>query len=202
MRMTSRAVWAGLSLITVAAPLLAADPSDPDWPCIQRRVEHLSIGVMWPHPISEEAGSLPDDLRTVAAQLALRRVSEEQARDLVAEVAADHPEFTLDDYARLYQVTFDQIDRQRAEIVAGIVGYARNQSRLAAEIDELQSQMAQMEAVEEPDFDRIDEIEAELDGRLRVFHDRANSLTYVCESPVLLEQRAYSIAQIMLEAAG
>ncbi|CAA9391898.1 MAG: hypothetical protein AVDCRST_MAG15-498 [uncultured Rubellimicrobium sp.] len=202
MRMTSRAVWAGLSLITVATPLLAADPSDPDWPCIQRRVEHLSIGVMWPHPIPEEAGSLPDDLRNVAAQLALRRVSEEQARDLVAEVAADRPDFTLDDYARLYQVTFDQIDRQRAEIVTGIVGYAQNQSRLAAEIDELQAQMAQMEAAEEPDFDRIDEIEAELDGRLRVFNDRASSLTYVCESPVLLEQRAYSIAQIMLAAAG
>ena len=202
MRMTSRAVWAGLSLITVATPLLAADPSDPDWPCIQRRVEHLSIGVMWPHPIPEEAGSLPDDLRNVAAQLALRRVSEEQIRDFVAEVAAGHPEFTLDDYARLYQVTFDQIDRQRAEIVSGIVGYARNQSRLATEIDELQSQMAQMDAAEEPDFYRIDEIEAELDGRLRVFNDRASSLTYVCESPVLLEQRAYSIAQIILAAAG
>jgi hypothetical protein len=157
---------------------------------------------MWPQPIPEEAEALPEDLRNVAAQLALRRVSEDQARDLVAEVAADHPEFTLDDYARLYQVTFDQIDRQRAEIVAGIVGYARNQSRLAAEIDELQAQMAQLEAAEEPDFDRIDEVEAELDGRLRVFNDRASSLTYVCESPVLLEQRAYSIAQIMLAAAG
>ena len=202
MKMISRAVWASLSLILSAAPLLAADPSDPDWPCIQRRVEHLSIGVMWPHPVPEEAEALPEDLRNVAAQLALRRVSEDQARDLIAEVAADHPEFTLDDYARLYQVTFDQIDRQRAEIVAGIVGYARNQSQLATEIDELQSQMAQLETAEEPDFDRIDEVEAELDGRLRVFNDRASSLTYVCESPVLLEQRAYSIAQIMLAAAG
>ncbi len=202
MKMTSRALWASLSLILSAPPLLAADPNDPDWPCIQRRVEHLSIGVMWPQPIPEEVEALPEDLRNVAAQLALRRVSEDQARDLVAEVAADHPDLTLDDYARLYQVTFEQIDRQRAEIVAGIVGYARNQSRLAAEIDELQAQMAQLEAAEEPDFDRIDEVEAELDGRLRVFNDRASSLTYVCESPVLLEQRAYSIAQIMLAAAG
>jgi hypothetical protein len=202
MKKTSRAVWAGLTLITAATPLLAADPSDPDWPCIQRRVEHLSIGVMWPHPIPEEAEALPEDLQKLAAQLALRRVSEDQARDLLAEVAADHPEFSLDDYARLYQVTFDQLDRQRAEIVAGIIGYARTQSRLAAEIDELQLQRAQLEGAEEADFDRIDEVEAELDGRVRVFNDRASSLTYVCESPVLLEQRAYSIAQLMLEAAG
>ena len=202
MNLKTHAAWAWIILMATTGPVLAADPTDPDWPCIQRRVEHLSIGVMWPHPIPEEAGPLPDDLRDVAAQIALRRVSEEQVRDIVAEVAADHPEFDLDDYGRIYAAAFEQIDTQRAEIVAGIVGYARNQNRLAQEIDDLRSQMSELESAEAPDFDRIDEVEAELDGRLRVFKDRANSLTYVCESPVLLEQRAYSIAQIMLEAAG
>lgn len=198
----TQAALTGLVLIGAAGPLRAADPSDPDWPCIQRRVEHLSIGVMWPEPVPEEAAPLPEDLDEVAAQLALRRVSDEEARELLAEVAARHPDFKLDDYGRLFQATFEHIDRQRAEIVAGIGGYARNQSRLAAEIDELQSEMSQLEAAADPDFDQIDELEAELDGRVRVFNDRAKSLTYVCESPVLLEQRAYAIAQMMLEAAG
>lgn len=202
MRNLMRTALAGLALFGVAGPLRAADPADPDWPCIQRRVEHLSIGVMWPNPLPEEASPLPDDLREAAAQLALRRVSDEEARAILAEVAARHPDFGPEDYGRLFQATFEHIDRQRAEIVVGIGGYARNQSRLASEIDELQSEMSELEAAAEPDFDRIDELEAELDGRVRVFNDRAKSLTYVCESPVLLEQRAYALAQMMMEAAG
>jgi hypothetical protein len=197
-----RAALSGLLLIAAAGPLLGAEPGDPNWPCVQRRVENLSIGVMWPHPVLEGTEPLPEDLLDLAAELALRRVSEEQARSLLAEVAARHPEYGLNDYGRLYQATFEHIDRQRAEIVAGIGSYARNQHRLASEIAALQSDISRLETAEESDFDRIDEIEAELDGRVRVFNDRAKSLTYVCESPVLLEQRAYSIAQIMLEMAG
>lgn len=197
-----RAALAALILIGIGGPVPAADSNDPDWPCVQRKVEHLSIGVMWPHPIPEGAGPLPEDLEDVAAQLALRRVSEDQAKELLAEVAAEHPDFGLDDYGRLFQATFEHIDRQRARIIAGIGRYARNQARLAAEIDGLQAEMSRLEAAKEPDFDRIDEVEAELDGRIRVFEDRGKALTYVCESPVLLEQRAYAIAQMMLAAAG
>jgi hypothetical protein len=168
---------------------------------MQRKVEHLSIGVMWPEPIAEASEPLPEDLRDVAARLALRRVSDEDARELLAEVAARHPDLGPDGYGRLFQATFEHIDRQRAQIVDGIERYAQNQHSLAAEIDTLESEMSELEAAEEPDFDRMDAVEAELDGRVRVFNDRARSLTYVCESPVLLEQRAYALAQMMLEAA-
>jgi hypothetical protein len=202
MRMLMRAAIAGLVLAGAAGPLRAADPVDPGWPCMQRKVEHLSIGVLWPDPVPEQAAPLPEDLEDVAAPLALRRVSDEQAKALLDEVAARHPDLGPAGYGRLFQATFDHIDRQRAQIVAGIGRYAQNQDALATQIDELQSEMSRQEAADPPDFDRIDQLEVELDGRLRVFKDRATSLTYVCESPVLLEQRAYAIAQMMLEAAG
>lgn len=202
MRTMTKAALGMLAVIGTAAPLLAADQGDPGWPCMQRKVEHLSLGVMWPEPIAETSEALPEDLQDVAAQLALRRVSDDEVLGLLDEVAARHPDFGLDDYGRLFRATFEHIDRQRAQIVAGIGRYAQNQDTLAAQIDQLESEMSQLEAAEEPDFDRIDAIEAELDGRVRVFNDRARSLTYVCESPVLLEQRAYAIAQLMREAAG
>lgn len=201
MRTMAKAALMGIVLTGAGGPAFAADPIDPDWPCIQRKVEHLSIGVMWPHPLSEQAAPLPAELDDMAAQLALRRVSEEQAKDLIDEVAARHPDFDRDDYGRLFQVTFERIDRHRFDIVAGIGRYARNQTRLAAEIDQIEAEMAQLETAQEPDFDRIDELEAELDWRVRIFNDRGKALTYVCETPVLLEQRAYAIAQMLLEAA-
>ena len=202
MRETLIATLTAIILAGLGGPVPAQEPNDPDWPCIQRKVEHLSIGVMWPTPLPEEAAPLPEDLEVVAAQLALRRVSEEQAKDLIDGVAARHPDFGPDDYGRLFQATFDHIDRQRSDIVAGIGRYARSQARLAAEVDQLETEMARLEAAEEPDFDRMDEVEAELDWRVRIFNDRNKALTYVCESPVLLEQRAYAIAQMLLAAAG
>lgn len=36
-----------LALLLGAAPGRAADAADPDWPCIQRRVPHLSLGQVW-----------------------------------------------------------------------------------------------------------------------------------------------------------
>jgi hypothetical protein len=202
MRSLLRTTLAAWVVMGIAGSALAADPSDPEWPCIQRKVEHLSIGVMWPHPLPAEMDALPEDLEGVAAQLALRRVSEEEAAALLSEVANAHPDFGPDEYGRLYQEVFEHIDRQRADIIGGIGRYARNQTRLSTEIEDLRAEMAALEAAEPPDFDRMDEVEAETDWRIRVFRDRNRALTYVCESPVLLEQRAYAIAQMMLASAG
>lgn len=183
-------------------PASADIRADPTWPCIQRRVERLSLGVMWPHPVPAEAAPLPPDLLDDVARLALRRVSEEDARALVAEVAAAHPGFGVAEYGQLFREAFARIDAERAEVIAGIGRYAGNQARLAGEIRDLEAEMARLEAEEAPDFDRMDEVEAEMDWRVRVFRDRDRALTYVCESPVLLEQRAYAVAQMLLEAAG
>lgn len=186
-----------------AGPPARADVhTDPTWPCVQRKVERLSLGVMWPNPVPEDAAPLPPDLADLAVRLALRRVSEEEAQALVAEVAAANPGLGVAEYGRLFQEVFARIDAERAEVVAGIGRYAGNQARLAGEIQDLEAEMARLEAEEAPDFDRMDEVEAELDWRVRVFRDRDRALTYVCEAPVLLEQRAYAVAQMLLEAAG
>jgi hypothetical protein len=50
---------------------------------------------------------------------------------------------------------------------------------------------------EPKDFDRIEELEDTLAWETRIFRDRAQSLTYVCETPVLLEQRAFAIARLI-----
>jgi hypothetical protein len=202
-RLSLRAsLLAALVLGAAGAPASADGHGDPTWPCVQRKVEHLSLGVMWPHPVPGDAAPLSPDLAEVAARLALRRVSEEEARALVAEVAAAHPGFGVAEYGQLFQHAFARIDAERAEVVAGIGRYAGNQARLASEVRDLEAEMARLEAAEAPDFDRMDEVEAEMDWRVRVFRDRNRALAYVCESPVLLEQRAYAVAQMLLEAAG
>ena len=67
-----------LVLCLAATPGAAADFSDPTWPCIQRKVENLSLGLMWPHEVAQAGGAaddaLPRDAANLAETLALRGV--------------------------------------------------------------------------------------------------------------------------------
>lgn len=172
---------------------------DANWPCIQRKVEHLSLGLMWPHEIPDIA---PDaDQRDLIETLALRRVSIEEAEALVAAYAESHPGTDTGALGVIFSGVFARLDRDRTDLVQGIERYAAKQRELSERIDARRAEFAQIEAAEEPDFDRLDELEAESDWDERIFNDRAQSLTYVCESPVLIEQRVYAIAQTLLRHA-
>ena len=101
--------------------------------------------------------------------------------------------------AGIYAEAFERIDRRRLQLISGITRYQQGQSELAQQIDTLRVEFAEAEAAAEPDFDRLDALEAEIDWRERLFDERRSSLNYVCETPVLLEKRAYEIAHLLLE---
>jgi len=42
---------------------------------------------------------------------------------------------------------------------------------------------------------RATELEEQLKWQVRIHEDRENSLGYICETPVILEQRAFSIGR-------
>ena len=174
-----------------------AASEDPDWPCIQRRTGALSPGVMWPSPPADP--EVRGDAADLAAALALRRVSLEEAEASVGDYAASHPDLSADDLGAIFLAAFERIDRDRQRILSGIVRYARSQIALAEQIDKKHAEMSALEAADPPDFDRMDELEAEIDWDERIYRDRERALTYVCETPVILEKRAYAIAQILLK---
>jgi len=41
------------AFLNIHVPVWAADYSDPTWPCMQRKVETLSLGLMWPLAVPE-----------------------------------------------------------------------------------------------------------------------------------------------------
>ena len=80
-------------------------------------------------------------------------------------------------------------------LIAGIARYGRSQVDLSERIEERRARMAEMEAAEAPDFDAIDAEEKALDWDQRIFTERQQSLTYVCETPVILEQRIFTLGR-------
>ena len=184
-----------LIAVLAAGPAFAASGTDPDWPCIQRKQPHLSLGQVWTGPV-------PDDATTALAadpqidQLAARL---EQRRLPIADAEADIATFAADaDNARLTALMvaiFDKLDPDRSALIAGIARYGQKQVDMAARIEDRRAEMDRLSAADPPDFDAIDAAEAALDWDQRVFTERQQSLTYVCETPVLLEQRAFALGR-------
>lgn len=183
------------TLGTGIGPVAAAEGTDPSWPCIQRKQPHLSIGQMWAGPPPDDATTaLSRDaaIQALAARLEQRRLPMAQAEALIADFAAsaDNPRLTA-----LMQAILAKIEPERAAMIEGIARYGQKQVDLAKMIETRRARMAELESADPPDFDAIDAEEQALDWDQRIFTDRQQSLTYVCESPVLLEQRAFALAR-------
>ncbi|MGN0931456.1 hypothetical protein [Falsigemmobacter intermedius] len=184
----------------IALPVQAAGPADPDWPCIQRRQPALSVAQIWPGPPAGEAAQAlaeTPEIRTFGAELAARRMPLAEAEAKIADFAARH---SADEMQALFLATFERIQSSRARVMEGITRYAHKQARLDQAINEQRRSFDQLMAADEKDFDRIDKVEAEIDWSTRIFLDRQQSLTYVCETPVILEQRAFALARLMAAA--
>ncbi|MFD1344731.1 hypothetical protein [Litorisediminicola beolgyonensis] len=194
---TIASLAAAVALLAEGA--VAADYSDPTWPCIQRKVERLSIGLMWPHAVEEApdlAADLARDIDALADTLVLRRISLEEAEARVAEFAESH-ETTDQVMSQVFSRVFDQIAQRRTRIMEGIADFSLGQIALAERIDAARVEMDTVMEAAEPDYDRADALEEQIDWDERIYTDRQKSLTYVCETPVLLEKRLYAIAQML-----
>ncbi len=186
-----------LFLALVPAVAGAADFSDPDWPCIQRKVENLSPGLMWPKPVTRTA--LPPEAADLAARLALRRVSLEEAETQVGDFLKKTAGADAQLLGNIFYDVFDKLAEDRHRLISGIARYSRNQIALSKKIEDSRNEMARLTAEKSQDFDRIDKLEEQIDWDERIYKDRTQALTYVCETPVIIEKRAYAIAQLLLK---
>ena len=186
-----------LILVMLAAvPARAATPT-PDWPCVQPRQSHLSLGQVWTGPPPPEGAAETPEIAALADRVVQRRMPIEEATAAIDAFAQGKDAETL---ALLMQAIFHRIDMQRTAILGGISRYGHRQVALAARVEARRARMAELEAADPPDFDAIDAEEEALDWDMRVFSDRQQSLTYVCETPVILEQRLFALGRAL--AAG
>lgn len=194
------AVIAALSLIAGPGPAVATE--DPGWPCPQRRIDTLSLAQVWSGPVPDDevkALAKSQHIKEMAQFLELRRTPMDEAEAMIANFA---DKATPQQMTALYVATFQRIDHARSAIIAGILRYAKKQQDLGARIDARRAEISRLMADPAPDFDRIDETEEQLDWDIRVFQDRQQSLAYVCETPVILEKRAFALGRAVMDRMG
>lgn len=188
-----------LALSSLAATAQAADYSDPTWPCVQRKVENLSLGLMWGFPLDlsvKPAPTLRAEIESLAEYLALRRVEVEELEPRVIAFAEAHngdPQVLGMVFARV----FDGLSQRRTRILDGIGKFSLSQIALSEKIESARVEMDSELAAAEPNYDRVDALEEQIDWDQTIFSDRQQSITYLCETPVLLEKRLFAVAQLL-----
>lgn len=184
------------------SPSFAADFSDPTWPCIQKKVLTLSIGLMWPHPLTETTDfSAPVQAAAsdLSARFALRRLSLKELQPaLDAFVAQNKANQALLGY--VFDLTFKRIAAQRRSVLTGIENLSLKQLALAKQIKSTRIETERLWQASKLDNAKIDALEKKRAWDERIYTDRQKTLTYVCESPVLLEKRLFAISQMLLAA--
>ena len=203
--MTSSRTIVGLiaaSLMALAAPrALAADPANPDWPCVQRKVAMLSSAQMWDGADVDDLTQWRDNeqITKLIAVLASRRVPIEQAAAAIAQFAAAQPPDQRDDALKLlFAGLLTTVNSDRAVVMSGIERFQRRQKARAAEIERQGAALRQLrERAASDDKARAELAAAEeqYNWDVRVFTERQQSLPLACEVPVLIEQRLFELGR-------
>lgn len=184
-----------VALIFLSEKSLAAGQQDADWPCVQRLLPEVAGGMIWSGPPldSVDPGVGDKPLEALAVELAARRVpideAERQIQAFADPLAADDKATRL---THLFQATLEIINKDRMSIINGIKKFSQGQRTLA---DKINAKNLELETVDRSEILKRDTLTAERDWDIRIFEDRRQSLTYLCEQPVLLEQRAFTLAR-------
>lgn len=190
--------------VSTATPGRSASNPEADWPCIQRKVPELSLGQIWNGPeLPQSAAHWSKDTRisTLVQELAVRRLAIGDAQKKIRELAAGMPDDqTTQQLTMLVQGLFDHMNAERSQVMSGIARYARNQIEMAALLREEASQVDALRAKPDADINEIARRTDRLTWQTRIFEERAQSLTYVCEVPTLIEQRLYALAKTISES--
>ncbi len=191
-----------LSIIFLVTSSWAADKKDKDWPCIQRKVPEISTGQMWAGPAlpeDKEAWRKDGNVAKLVPILAARRTDLDKASKLIEAFAMGGEKDQRNNrLALLFSGVLYMINAERRGIMGGIERYTRKQRDLSKSIQETRVALDNALAIEKPTEENDKarrEIEKKLDWQTRIHQDRERSLKFVCESPILLEQRLFAIAR-------
>jgi hypothetical protein len=183
------------------APAARSAGAQGDWPCIQREVPQVSPGMVWsggPLDAEDQSWSSEPRVAPMVLEVTSRRKTPDEAIAAIDAFAASLKEDRASLLTALFAGTFQRVNAERSQIMAGIRRYARKQAGLAELIKQRSLQRAELShksSRTEEEQRKLAELTEQIEWDTRIYEERDQSLRYVCETPVLLEQRLFQIGR-------
>jgi hypothetical protein len=174
---------------------------EADWPCRQVKVPRLSLAAIWSGPSIEGVARSSDDpaFGDLVARLAARRTPLDEAQKRIDDFAKAAGAARKERLTQVFAALYDRLDGERSEVVEGLERYGRAQKEFAQRLrDETQKLREAQDAKVE--LDKLKDLSERVLWDTRMFEERRKAVTFVCETPALIEQRLGALARVILAA--
>ena len=197
--------WAVAMVVAIVLPgmALAADPRFPDWPCNQVKVPEISVAAVWAGPAIDDVESAwGEDAATkdLVARLAARRTPLLNAQKAISDVITGTESERHKKAKLLFAGLFKSLNDERSDVMRGIERYFRKQKEFAAQIRSTILQLHELQDRPDADQSRVDELANRVEWDTRVFEERRKTINFVCEVPVVIEQRLFALARAIQQS--
>ena len=184
-------------------PALAADPRYPDWPCNQIKVPEMSVAAVWAGPPIDDVDSIWEQdpaVRNLVAQLAARRTPLEDAEKIISDTITGAPAERQRKAKLIFAALFKALNHERSEVMSGIERFSRKQKEFADQVRATILQLRELQNTPGHDQTKVDELISRVEWDTRIFDERSRTIGYVCEVPVLIEQRLFALARAIQQS--
>jgi len=182
-----------LSTLLVAGPV-SAQSVDPEWPYVQALIPEVALAVMWPNVIEEsKLGKWRDNDQVAQLAEALGDIPAftDKEEKLIAEFVKLQPQEQLtDSLDQLAEGVMSVANRLRSRYISGIKRYTRQQIAIASQVEQSLNKLAELGDDQSPERT---ELEESLTWHERVYDQREQAITSLCERPVELEEKLSSV---------
>ena len=175
-----------------------------DWPCRQAKVGSIALASVWAGPpidtpVQDWRGD--PELSVLVTHVSERRTPLDNAQSAIVDYAKRlGPRQKNMKLAMLMAGVFDRLNSERDSVIAGLERYGHKQKNMA---DRVKSEIEALNAAQSgttADEQKVADLSNRVQWDTRVFEDRRRALTYVCETPVLIEQRLGALARTIAAA--
>jgi hypothetical protein len=184
-------------------PAPAADPRYPDWPCNQIKVPEMSVAAVWAGPPIDDVESIWEQdpaVRNLVAQLAARRTPLEDAEKIISDTITGDPVERQRKAKLIFAGLFKALNHDRSEVMSGIERFSRKQREFADQVRSTILQLRELQNTPGHDQTKVDELISRVEWDTRIFDERSKTIGYVCEVPVLIEQRLFALARAIQQS--
>src|SRR5262249_37486251 len=182
---------------------LAADPRLPAWPSNQIKVPEISVAAVWAGPSIDDVGNAWEEdatIRGLVARLAARRTPLDDAQKAIADVITGTESERQKKAKLLFAGLFKTLNHERSDVMGGIERDARKQKEFSDQIRSKILQPRQLQDRPDPDQGRIEELTNRVEWDTRILEERRKTMNFVCEVPVLIEQRLFALARAIQQS--
>ncbi|MGH7119680.1 MAG: hypothetical protein ACREFP_11940 [Acetobacteraceae bacterium] len=175
----------------------ASPALDPNWPCEQIKIEHMSLATFWGGPplgkLLTEWENYPV-AAALAQRLAQRRVSITEANAEIKAFATQAGKQSKTQLLALMGGLFSLLDQERSEVVAGLDRFGARQKSYAAQIRGEITALHNAQDAATPDQKKVNTLANKVYWDTKVFSDRRDMISYACFVPDAIEHRLFQLA--------